>query len=111
GRFLVTSTTSTPLAENAFRATAGPSSPVLAWAAVGLLSFIVIVQGLARWVTGDHFRSSNPGHDPYSDAHRVAAMGVQGLCFVVALGLLWRYLLRRLFRRQPLGIEGKLALT
>lgn len=83
--------------------------PVVGWASLGAASVLLIVWVLAKWVLGG-VSSIDPGPDPMSPMKLCLLHGLEWGQFAVFLVILYRFVARPLFRREPLGFDGLFVL-
>ncbi len=86
------------------------SLPVVPWAAIGVVSVVLMVVVSAQWVAAG-ITSLDPGSDPLPTSKLVLMRILEWGQFAALLYLLARFVVRPLLRSQELGFDGLFILA
>jgi hypothetical protein len=82
--------------------------PVLMWAVVGGLILLFQFYVLGKWITGPYFVATDPGPDPISKGQQFYFLFLQVAVPLLALWMLWQYLIKPWRRQGGITTDGRL---
>lgn len=83
-------------------------SPVLMWAAIGVLILAFQLYVLGKWVTGPYFVATNPGPDQIAPWQKDYYLALQIAVPLLALWMLWQFLIKPWRREGTITTDGRL---
>lgn len=94
----------TALQNTAFR-------PVIFWAVLGFIFLAFQIYVLGKWLGGPYFVATDPGPDPVSQGARLYYIALQIAVPLVALVMLWQWLIKPWRREGRMTTDGRLIIA
>ncbi len=87
-----------------------PSGLVKLWAGVGIGALALVLSSWIRWITSSDFKATPSGPDEFDGGRLAALRSIEVLSFVVAVFLVYRFLIRPLLRERRLTYDGQIVI-